>query len=648
MKTRILLCSLESEFSVILDVEQVLRSINQIFEAGIAVTAFSLFIRSLSFRLQDRVSRSFAVVLACVVVVFAGEAIGGALNAAGVLEVWLTIQWLGIIFLPAGLQHFSDALLETTGRPSRGRRKLVVWGSYLLSFGFVAALLLGYLLGPVEYESGVYPHPTATLLSGVFSVYYLFSAGLAGYGIWRAYRRTKLKASRRRITYLLVGAIFLAIGAYPYMLLGSSFAMELSWVFILLVILGNLGVFLCLLMSAYAVAFFGVAWPDRLVRSRLLKWVLRGPMTVFIMLFLITLTTKLIEFLGASYLVAIPIVSVISVLLVEHLITLVYPYIEKLLISNVEGDQIQLLQSLSDRMITSSDLKQFLEAILAGVCDQFQVSSGFIAAMDESGWEMVVSTDDLRQYQLDRMTDQDVILDPSVEAMEIFQWGQFWLLPLIGEAPDEILGMVGILKNENASFELSMTNAIGVLTERASQALEDRRLQRQIMISLEVLGPRVDLIQRLRAATRFDQSEVLRDIEDLVPQQDISQWVKEALSHYWGGPKLTENPLINLQVVQDNLTENEGVPANALRAILKSAMEQIRPDGDRKYTPEWTLYNILEMKFLEGRKAREVARRLAVSEADLYRKQRVAIETVANSIIEMEAKARGPNNNGDV
>ena len=37
---------------------------------------------------------------------------------------------------------------------------------------------------------------------------------------------------------------------------------------------------------------------------------------------------------------------------------------------------------------------------------------------------------------------------------------------------------------------------------------------------------------------------------------------------------------------------------------------------------------------------RDVARRLSVSEADLYRKQRVAIETVANSIIEMETKAR--------
>ncbi len=43
---------------------------------------------------------------------------------------------------------------------------------------------------------------------------------------------------------------------------------------------------------------------------------------------------------------------------------------------------------------------------------------------------------------------------------------------------------------------------------------------------------------------------------------------------------------------------------------------------------------------MEGRKVREIAMRLAMSEADLYRKQRVAIEAVANAIVEMERRAR--------
>jgi hypothetical protein len=44
---------------------------------------------------------------------------------------------------------------------------------------------------------------------------------------------------------------------------------------------------------------------------------------------------------------------------------------------------------------------------------------------------------------------------------------------------------------------------------------------------------------------------------------------------------------------------------------------------------------------MEGHKVREIATRLAMSEADLYRKQRVAIEAVANAIVEMEQEATG-------
>jgi hypothetical protein len=46
------------------------------------------------------------------------------------------------------------------------------------------------------------------------------------------------------------------------------------------------------------------------------------------------------------------------------------------------------------------------------------------------------------------------------------------------------------------------------------------------------------------------------------------------------------------------------------------------------------------MKFLEGKKVREIALRLAMSEADLYRKQRVAVDAVAKVIAEMEDQAR--------
>jgi hypothetical protein len=42
---------------------------------------------------------------------------------------------------------------------------------------------------------------------------------------------------------------------------------------------------------------------------------------------------------------------------------------------------------------------------------------------------------------------------------------------------------------------------------------------------------------------------------------------------------------------------------------------------------------------VQGRRVRDVARRLAMSESDLYRKQRVAIENVARTISQMERDA---------
>ena len=68
------------------------------------------------------------------------------------------------------------------------------------------------------------------------------------------------------------------------------------------------------------------------------------------------------------------------------------------------------------------------------------------------------------------------------------------------------------------------------------------------------------------------------------------------------------------------------------------AIDQVKPEGERRFTGEWILYNILEMKFVEGQESPRNCHALAMSEADLYRKQRVAIEAVAKAIAEMESR----------
>ncbi|MBI3739122.1 MAG: hypothetical protein HY258_08775 [Chloroflexi bacterium] len=202
-----------------------------------------------------------------------------------------------------------------------------------------------------------------------------------------------------------------------------------------------------------------------------------------------------------------------------------------------------------------------------------------------------------------------------------------------------MLGLLGVARRNDRPMEREQRDALWLLAERAALALEDRLLQQRIFRSLQDLQPQMDMLQRLRAAGRYDsRANLLSD--DLPPESDLANWVKDALTHYWGGPKLTNSPLMRLQIVQELARDYDGNASNALRALLRKAVDQVRPEGERRFTTEWILYNILEMKFIEGRKVREVAGRLAMSEADLYRKQRVAVEAVAKAILEMETQTR--------
>ena len=67
----------------------------------------------------------------------------------------------------------------------------------------------------------------------------------------------------------------------------------------------------------------------------------------------------------------------------------------------------------------------------------------------------------------------------------------------------------------------------------------------------------------------------------------------------------------------------------------------MRPPGERSLTAsEWVIYNILELRFIQGQRIRDVASRMAMSESDLYRKQRIAVEEVTKTIANMEEEAQ--------
>jgi hypothetical protein len=615
---------------------------NQLLSAGIAITAFSLLLYALTFNLRDRVARTFAFILVCVVVVFVGDTISGVVAAPDEIEFWLKIQWVGIVFLPAAYLHFSDALLATTGRPSRGRRRFIIRVAYLIALAFLFTLAAGWLVGSLVQNNEPAPHLGRTSLTWFFTFCYAVGMFFSWINFYRAHQRTVTRTSRRRMQYLIAGALAPALGSYPYLLFGSHIAAGQPFIFWMAATISNALVFVLLVLMAYSVAFFGVPWPDRIVKRRLFKWLMRGPATAILVLGLTTLVRRGGLFLGDSYITLVPITMTASILLIQHLITIAAPVWERWLFHGGDHASMNLLQTLEERLLTSGDMHQFLEAVLAAVCDRLQASKAFIVSFGTKDLEMLVTVGGGDIFNEELSDDILELVSQNGFGHGLFSWRNLWLVPLFAQRDekDQLLGIMGVVRNSTLPLDEEQHEPLALLSHRAALALEDRKVQQQVFASLQDLTPQMGLIQRLRAAARYDGTKVLTHPDDPLEQTNLSRWVKDALSHYWGGPKLTQSPLLRLRVVKSALSDNDGNPVNALREILTQAIEQTRPVGERRFTGEWLLYNILEMKFLEGRKVREIARRLAMSEADLYRKQRVAIEAVAAVIVEMEEKAR--------
>ena len=254
-----------------------MRVFNENLTAGISITAFSLFLYALTFNLRNRVARSFASIMLCVVVVFTAEALQNKTVPDWGLELLLQLQWFGIVFLPAAYLHFSDALLVTAGKPSRGRRRIAIRLIYLLSGGFLLLLAFGFLLGDFVANGYPAPHLLRTLWTEIFTFYYVVVMFWAWVNFVRAYKQMLTRSGRRRMFYLMAGATAPALGSYPYLLYGSTFASKHLFLFWGSALSVNLIVGALIVVMAYAVAFFGVSWPHPFVKNPRVKLIFRGP-----------------------------------------------------------------------------------------------------------------------------------------------------------------------------------------------------------------------------------------------------------------------------------------------------------------------------------------------------------------------------------
>jgi len=629
-----------------------LISANQVLTAGIAITAFSLLLYALTFNLRDRVARAFAGLLAFVTVVYFFDAVGSTTGGAAV-ETWLRLQWFGIVFVPVAYLHFSDALLATTGQPSRGRRRTSIRVLYLTALVFlVAALSTDILVHDARVEAHAARLEAGPLFT-VFMVYFIGSLSWAGWNFVRAYRRTQTSTSRRRMLYLMASAAAPAIGTFPFLLLAGQVALLHPLIFWAIATLSNVAVTLLLVIMAYAVAYYGVILPDRVIKGRLFQWLLRGPVvasTVLAVLFFVNRVGPQIPGYDARLL---PVILVAVLLLLQFIINLVRLPIERVLFYGAERDELRRLQVLQERLVTSGDLRQYLESLLASLCDTLRTRDAFVVGFDDTGkleYEVSLGSDaptrathDLPPFTALRAAEATAARANGHAAPPseggLFEWGEYVVVPLRGQGPGDPLGLLGWRRPTAEPLTPDESTAVELVTRQAAAALEDRRLQSDVFLALNRLLPQLEALQRLRASAHTAGGSATPALDGLIASPDLPAIIKNALSDYWGGPKLVNSPLLSLRVVEQALRDHNGNAVNALRAVLTQAIDRIKPEGQRKFTAEWVLYNILEMKFLQNRRVREVALRLAVSEADLYRKQRAAIEQVAHAIVKMEQEA---------
>jgi hypothetical protein len=302
--------------------------------------------------------------------------------------------------------------------------------------------------------------------------------------------------------------------------------------------------------------------------------------------------------------------------------------------------------------MTTRDMNQLLDSVLAATCEVIRTPTAFVAVITPEGpkLESVVGPLGIEKHvwaesDLQELAEQNgdgFVAESELKLIGGFLiWQDFWIRPLRSGLDNAVLGILGIraISDEPNLTEVEL-EAFDRLVAQATKALEDRILQLEVFAAVEGLLPEVTSLQQRRSKATFGGTPVLTAPESsaiLTTDPQFNNMVWDALSHYWGGPKLSESPLVRLQIVQRAIGRYEGNSTKALRAILAEAVEQQRPEGERNMTTaEWILYNILELKFIQGLRVRDVARRLAMSESDLYRKQRVAIESVAQTIHVME------------
>lgn len=628
----------------------VLLAVNDLLASAALIVSFSLLAYLVLQNRYTPIARALAVLLAGLVVVFGGDVLTQQAQRATTIQFLLRAQWLGIVCVPAGYIHLADALLAYSGQHEARRRWSVPAGYaislvfFVLAFGTDLVLRNG-VQGELVNQFGAGP------LFWLFTIYFALAC-LAGLAATVRVRQAALTPTlRRRVTYLSATFIGPALAVYPFLVIPGPDTTVPFTIVLFLAAVGTVAAMLMTTVMVYSIAFQGLPLPDRLIKQDFIRWVLYGPFVGISIALFLRATPVLARWLGLPEQALLTAGVVIMTVMMPLFVNRLKPYLDALVYAQ-DHAEIDYLRALPRSTFTQADLRSLLENTLVVVCGALRAETGFVAAPDDTGGYTVKTLVGSRQvvrrfvneHPLEELMARLGTLAPrppgdTPPAEAFVRVEGFWLLPL--RAPDrQFLGALGVAYPYD-TLSADSRRLIGALTHRMELALETVQMQQRLFETLRGLGPEMQSLQQL--STRLEQATPasLQTLDsDVALLPEFPQLVKEALAHYWGGPKLSESPLLGLRTVRRVLDEQGGSPTRALQAVLRQAIENLRPDAQLDPSAqEWMLYNILELRFLQGRRIRETADRLAMSESDLYRKQRIAVEEVARQLALMEESA---------
>jgi hypothetical protein len=636
----------------------ILALTNDVLQAIIVIFGSAVVLYNLGRSLRIRVMKAFITLVTFVIIVYLSELIVSRIITPYSAGSWLRLGWLGIAMVPAAQYHLSDALLETTGQSKHRYRVAAgyVSGAVFLALGWFTNWIID---GVVLNQHA--PHLEAGVLFPFFAVYFWLLTGLSLINVWRARQRCLTRTTKQRMTITFIAFVAAPLAVFPYLIITGSSELSNSILFWLVAISGNgvVGVMFALL-TAHLI-YFGAASPDRVVRVRLFKFMARVPLAGTIVLLVYIVVSRNSPILGLPSETALGFALVATVMLVEWVIHAYKRPLERFFQLNDDPD-VRRIQELSERLLTTADLHQFLESVLAAACESLRTPTSFVAAITDNGPRLEAVVGPLAEPEANEIWQQadwhELTTNQENGAAghhlqtvdEFILWQNYWIRPLHNQMQTLVIGIFGIrARAEKPDLNDKELQILDQLIAQAETALQDRILQQEVFGAVEGLLPQIKALQQRRSEATFGGLPVLTAgaeegdtavTDSLVNDPEFKNMVRDALTHYWGGPKLTKSPLLDLQVVQKSQEQHGNNPTNALRAILADAIELQKPEGERNLsTTEWILYNILELKFVQGHRVRDVARRLAMSESDLYRKQRVAIENVAQTVATMEKTA---------